>query len=248
MPWPQSCTGNTSPYAHTGTFSRCTRSRAGVIADSAQGLDDLFVCLKNHPIFGHVFVECSFDPVSSYFLFTCYLTDDTCFLSRAIDWNWTKLVCNSARGWTAWPSGRSDPKHTWRPRMMISSRRSSSGTKKPNTFERACGAAECRWPLVTAPRAASPTGCVSAVTSCGLWRKKGPSICDCPSVSSSVPGYASVNTTLKFADSKFFFAIPSLTEGHILQAPPPRVVALKLVSGAPQLVRKEPDVAGSGPR
>ena len=36
----------------------------------------MFVCLKNHAIFGHVFVEGSFDPVSSNFLFTCYFTDD----------------------------------------------------------------------------------------------------------------------------------------------------------------------------
>ena len=50
------------------------------------------------------------DPVSSYFLFTCYITDDTCCLSYAVDWNQTKPVCSFARGWTAWPSGRSDPK------------------------------------------------------------------------------------------------------------------------------------------
>ena len=33
--------------------------------------------LKNHSIIGHVFVECSFDPVSSYFLITYCLTDVT---------------------------------------------------------------------------------------------------------------------------------------------------------------------------
>ena len=32
----------------------------------AQGLDDLFVCLESHFIIGHVFVERSFVPVSSF--------------------------------------------------------------------------------------------------------------------------------------------------------------------------------------
>ena len=39
-------------------------------------------------------------PVSSYFLFTCYLTDDTCCFFYAIFWNQTKPVCYFARGWT----------------------------------------------------------------------------------------------------------------------------------------------------
>ena len=73
-----------------------------MITRLAQGLDDLFVCLKSHFIIGHVFVECSFDPVSSYFLITYCLTDAT-------DWNQSKPLCYSAPGWTVWPSGRSDP-------------------------------------------------------------------------------------------------------------------------------------------
>ena len=37
-----------------------------MITRLAQGLDDLFVCLKSHIIIGHVFVECSFDPFPPY--------------------------------------------------------------------------------------------------------------------------------------------------------------------------------------
>ena len=50
---------------------------------------------------GHVFVEGSIDPVSSFLLITCCLTD-------ANDWNQIKPVCDSALGWTVWPSGRCD--------------------------------------------------------------------------------------------------------------------------------------------
>ena len=50
-------------------------------------LDDLFVCLKSHFITGHVFVECSFDPASSYFLITCCLILITYCLPDATDWN-----------------------------------------------------------------------------------------------------------------------------------------------------------------
>ena len=42
-----------------------------VITRLAQGLDDLFVCLKNHSIIGHVFVECSFGP--RFLLFSLHL-------------------------------------------------------------------------------------------------------------------------------------------------------------------------------
>ena len=56
-----------------------------VVARLGQGLGDLFVCLKSHSIIGHVFVECSFDPVSSYFLITYCLTDTTYCLSYATD-------------------------------------------------------------------------------------------------------------------------------------------------------------------
>ena len=91
------CTDNTSPCAHTRTFSRCARLRTpDVITRLAQGLDDLFVCLKSHSFIGHVFVECSLDPVSSYFLITCCL-------SYATDRNQIKSLCNSAQMWTVWP-------------------------------------------------------------------------------------------------------------------------------------------------
>ena len=114
------CTENTSPYAHTRTFSRCARLRTpDVSTHFAQGLDDSFVCFKNHSIIGHVFVECSFDPVSSYFLITFCLTDTTFCLSYAADGNQIKPLCNSARGWTVWPSGRSDPKPRLEPEICI---------------------------------------------------------------------------------------------------------------------------------
>ena len=100
----------TSPYAHKSTFSRCARSHAR--CDHTSGARAWrFACLKNQSIIGHVFVEFFFHTVCSYFLFTCILTDDTCCLSLAIDWNQTEPMCYFAREWTAWPSGRSDPKH-----------------------------------------------------------------------------------------------------------------------------------------
>ena len=50
-------------------------------------------------------------PFTPYFLFTCLFTDATDYLTDAADWNQMKPLCKFARGWTAWPSGRSDPKH-----------------------------------------------------------------------------------------------------------------------------------------
>ena len=69
------------------------------------------MCLKHHSTVGHVFVQCSFDTVSSCFLITYCLTDTTCCLSYATDGNQIEPVCNSALVWTVWSSGRSDPKH-----------------------------------------------------------------------------------------------------------------------------------------
>ena len=83
------CTDNTSPHAHTRTFSRCARLRTPDVITR-------LVCLKNHSIIGHVFVECSFDPISSYFLITYCLTDAT-------DWNQMNPLCTSALGG---PSGQ----------------------------------------------------------------------------------------------------------------------------------------------
>ena len=97
---------------HTRALSRCARLRTpDVITRLAQGLTICLCALKSHFITGRVFVECSFDPVSSYFLVTYCLTDATYCLTNATDWNQIKPLCNSALGWTVWPSGRSDPKH-----------------------------------------------------------------------------------------------------------------------------------------
>ena len=50
---------------HTRALFLAAHARTpDVITHSAPGLDDLFVCLKNHSIIGHVFVECSFDLLS----------------------------------------------------------------------------------------------------------------------------------------------------------------------------------------
>ena len=50
----------TDKHLTVRTFSPCARLRTpDVNTRLAQGLDDLFVCLKSHFIIGHVFVECS---------------------------------------------------------------------------------------------------------------------------------------------------------------------------------------------
>ena len=61
-------------------------------------------CFKSQFISGHVSVEISLDPISSYFLINYCLTDAT-------DWNQIILLCISVVGWTVWPTGRSDPRH-----------------------------------------------------------------------------------------------------------------------------------------
>ena len=94
-------TDDTSPYAHTRTFSRCARHVW--LHDWLKGLTILCV-YKSHFIFGHVSVDCSFDPVSSCLLTVNCHTDVTCC-------NQTKPVCDSILVWTVWPSGRSDSKH-----------------------------------------------------------------------------------------------------------------------------------------
>ena len=96
------CTENTSPHAHTCTFSRCARSHARCDHTFASSLTMcLCMSLSNVPSTQFPF----------YFLVTCYLTDDTCCLTCATDWNHTKPLYYSAQGWAVWPSGRSDPKH-----------------------------------------------------------------------------------------------------------------------------------------
>ena len=49
-------------------FVQRIRSTPHVITRLARGLDGLFVSRKSHSITGHVSVERSFDPASSYFL------------------------------------------------------------------------------------------------------------------------------------------------------------------------------------
>ena len=73
---------------HTRALFLAVHARTpDVITRLGQGLGNLFVCLKSHSIIGHVFVECSFDPVSSCFLITYCLTDTTYCLSYATDRN-----------------------------------------------------------------------------------------------------------------------------------------------------------------
>ena len=71
-----------------------------------QGLGDLFVCLNSHSIIGHVFVECSFNPVSSYFFIKYCLTDTTYCLSYATDGNQSEtpmLLRSGVDSLATWP-------------------------------------------------------------------------------------------------------------------------------------------------
>ena len=75
---------------HAHFLAAHARTPPDVITRFAQGLDDLFVWLKSHFMIGHVFVECSFDTVSSYFLITYCLADASYCLTDATDWNQIK--------------------------------------------------------------------------------------------------------------------------------------------------------------
>ena len=90
------------------------------------------MCPQSHLIIGHVFVECSFDPVSSYLLTACCHTDAT-------GWNQTKPVRDSALGWTVWPSERSDSKHR---------RDAESSSKIVETSEKLQGKASTCWKIL----------------------------------------------------------------------------------------------------
>ena len=93
---------------HAHFVSQCTLRTPDVITRLAQGLDDLLVCLTSQFTIGHVYVECSFDPVSSYFLITYCLTDATYCLTDATDWNQIKTPCATPL-WSG-PSGHlADP-------------------------------------------------------------------------------------------------------------------------------------------
>ena len=87
----EECTDNTSPFRTRALCLAVHARTPNVITRLSQGLDDLFVCLKSQFIIGHVYVECSFDPVSSYFLITYCLTDVTYCLTDATDWNQINL-------------------------------------------------------------------------------------------------------------------------------------------------------------
>ena len=97
---------------NTRIFSRCALLRTPDVSTRLdQRFADLFVCFKSHFIIGHVFVECSFDTISS-FLFASFMVYWRHLLfTGASDWNQVKFLCNSDLVWTVWPSGRSDPEH-----------------------------------------------------------------------------------------------------------------------------------------
>ena len=106
------CTDNTPPHAHKHIFFS-----ARFAHDHTCG-SRRWACFKSHFVIGHDFAEHSFNPVSSHFLFTHYLIDATDYHTDATDWNQTKPLCSFARRWTAWPSGRSDPKRRIRAVVM----------------------------------------------------------------------------------------------------------------------------------
>ena len=83
------CADNTSPDARALCLAVHART-PDVITRLAPGLDDLLVCLTSQFTIGHVYVECSFDPVSSCFLITYCLTDATYCFTDATDWNQIK--------------------------------------------------------------------------------------------------------------------------------------------------------------
>ena len=86
-------------------FSRCARSHARCdYTFGSRAWRFCFVCHKSHFIFDHVSVECSFDPFPPFFSsLTASLTPLTGIRLNP--------CAPSARGWTVWRSGRSDPKH-----------------------------------------------------------------------------------------------------------------------------------------
>ena len=98
-----------SPHCtHTRALFLAAHARTpDVVTRLGQGLGDWFVCLNSHSIIGHVFVECSFDPVSSFFLITYCLTDTTC-LSYATDGNQSETPC-AAPLWGGQSSHLADP-------------------------------------------------------------------------------------------------------------------------------------------
>ena len=123
------CTDDTSPYAHTRTFSRCARHMC--LHGWLQGLTILCV-QKSQFIFGKVFVECSFDPVSSCLLTVYYHTDAT-------DWNRTEPVWSGQSGHLAGPT----PNTGYQPKFCIDASSEHTPTNLPTRnigFQQECDA------------------------------------------------------------------------------------------------------------
>ena len=69
---------------------------------------------QNPSIVGHVVVEHSFDTISSHFLFTCDLTDNTHCHTYGINWKQTTALRYFAGEGTLWPSGQLLSEHRLR--------------------------------------------------------------------------------------------------------------------------------------
>ena len=128
----------------THTRALFLAAHATCVTRLAQGADDSLCVWKSHFIIGHVFVECSFDPVSSYLVIAYYHTDTT-------DWNQTKPVRDSTlpvERLVIWPirlqtqvlspssasmSVASTRRSTFRPETWFSSK---STTRRPSLLPR----------------------------------------------------------------------------------------------------------------
>ena len=97
------CTDNTSPDAHTRTFSRWVCHISLMQTPHGSRCDEsLWVFSKIIPS-SHLVVRCSFDSIPSCIFFIFHLTDNTCDFSSAIYWNQAEPL---------WLIGWSDPTHT----------------------------------------------------------------------------------------------------------------------------------------
>ena len=110
------CTDNTSPYAHFFSLRTLARQMSCTF-----GLRALTICsCASQVIFiiGNVFVDGSFDFVSSKFLITYCLPDGTYRPPTPLTGFRPNPCANSSLGWTVWPSGPSDPKHRLRAQVL----------------------------------------------------------------------------------------------------------------------------------
>ena len=95
---------------HTRTFLSAHARTPDVIKRLAQRLGDLFVCLESHSIIWSCL--CWVFLLHRFILFSQHLLRHWHRLLLLLR-NWLEsdqTLCNSALGWTVWPSGRSDPK------------------------------------------------------------------------------------------------------------------------------------------